>query len=227
MEYKKTLERLEKNLIEEYSPLAVGIFGSAARGISPDSDVDMYVLKEHLPRVIKRKSKLIFEIYFESPENITKAISSREVRIIDRFRNSNAVYDPFEIYLGLIEQAKSQRLREEEWKEKTIIGGDYDLVERTSINIRKSLKEKELEPAIISIQYLMGRIIELGFRRLNISDYANPKKIPSLIINLPKRTAELYKEVTFSDIRQEGLIKKVMEEIEKNKLELLPLVQDD
>jgi hypothetical protein len=224
MEYKKTIRKIKKSLIEEYSPLAIGIFGSGAKEINPNSDVDMYVLKEHFPRIIKRDSNLVFEIYFESSENIRKAISSREVRIIDRFRNANPIYDPTKIYLNLIEQAKNQRLKDEEWREQTIIGGDYDLVERTSISVNKSLKNNELESAIVSIKYLINRIVEIGFKRLDISDYANPKKIPCLISALPQRTANLYRQVTFSDIRQEGLIKKVMEEIEKNKLELFPLI---
>jgi hypothetical protein len=220
----RSLGKVQEELIAEYNPLAIGIFGSGSKEITYDSDVDLYVLKNHLPRLVKREPNLIFEIYFESPKNISKAILSKDARIIDRFRNSRALYDPKGIYFNLRYLAKKQMLREELWKEDTIIGADYDLVERTSINVSKALQENNLESSIISIQYLMERIVELGFRRLNISEYANPKKIPDLITRLPKKTAQLYKQIKFSDVRNPTLIKGIMEEIERNKLDLLPLI---
>lgn len=222
MVYKMEIKKVQNKLIEEFSPLAIGIFGSGAKKIDPYSDVDLYVLKDHLPRKVMRDSGLIFEIYFENPYNIKKAISSKEVRIIDRFRNSKPIYDPQGIYLELIIQAKKQNLREEMWKEETIIGGDYDLVERTSLNVKKGIKNQDLESAVLSIQYLMNRIVELGFRRLNISEYANPKKISSLLVNLPEKTGNLYRQVTFSDIREISLIEEIMRDIENNKFNLLP-----
>ncbi len=222
MVYSTILKKIQKELVINYSPLAIGIFGSGAKKIKLDSDVDIYVLKEHLPRKVIRRDGLVFEVYFEDPKNISDAILYKEVRIIDRFRNSRPVYDPEKVYFDLINQAKKQVLREEEWREKTIIGADYDLVERTSINVRKCIELNDLESAVMSIQYLMDRIIEVGFRRLNISEYANPKKIPSLVANLPNITSRIYKQVRFSDIRDSNLIKKIIEEIEQNKLELFP-----
>ncbi|NMB66513.1 hypothetical protein GYA25_00415 [Candidatus Woesearchaeota archaeon] len=222
MVHKISIKKVQNELTKEFSPKAIGIFGSGAKEITLNSDVDLYVLKEHLPRRIIRDSGLIFEIYFEDPINILNAISLKEVRIIDRFRNSKPIYDPNGIYQDLINCAKKQNLKEDAWKEQTIIGGDYDLVERTSINVRKGLEKNDLESAILSIQYLMDRIIELGFRRLDISEYANPKKISYLINYLPEKTEQIYKKVKFSDIREIGLIKEIMKDIEKNKSSLLP-----
>lgn len=224
MVHEKILERVKNFLIEEYSPFAIGVFGSGKKEINQNSDIDMYVLKNSFSRIVKRESGFIFEIYFGEPKTLSKAIASRNVRIIDRFRNSKIIYDPHNIYLNLIEQAKKQQLAEERWREKTIIGGDYDLIERTSLNIKKSLKEGKLESAVTSLQYLLWRITDLGFKRLNISEYANPGKIPELISILPKETGKLYRQVMFSDIRNKNKIKEIIKQIKEQKEKLLPLI---
>lgn len=220
--YEKELNKVQKELIAEYNPLALGIFGSCSQEIKNDSDVDMYLLKDKFFRIVKREKELVFEIYFGEPKVISDDISSKNISIIDRFRNSRVLYDPNKIYQKLINQAKNQHLIMEKWREKTILGGDYDLVERTSIRVEKAIEKDNLESAVSSLQYLFGRIIDLGFRRLNISEYANPKKIPDLILLLPNETSKLYKKIMFEDIRNKSKILKIMKEIEDSKEKLLP-----
>ncbi len=221
------LEEVKSDIITRYDPLAVGVFGSGAMRISMDSDVDLYVLNSYFFREVVRKKGLVFEVYFAEPKKISQAILQKDVRVIDRFRNSRALYDPINIYYELIDQAKNQKLAEEPWREKTILGGDYDLAERTSIGVEKLVYQGQIEPAVSLLQFFISRVIDLGFRRLNISEYANPRKIPQLISQLPAETERLYTSIMYSDIRDPNLIKALIKKIKEERENLLPSIKHD
>jgi len=219
----KELKNIKNKLIEQYDPYAIGIFGSSTKKIETGKDIDLYVLNEDFYRDVIFGKKNIYEIYFGEPKTLEKAIEMKNVEIIDRFRKSKVIYDPQKIYSNLIEKAKNQNLAKEGWREETIIGGKYDLVERTKKHVDRCLKDGQLESAVSSLQFLTNRVIELGFRRKNESGFANPKKIPELVYkHFPKDMNDLYKEIVFLDILDTKRIKEIMNYFDKNKFNLLP-----
>ena len=215
------LEKVVAALITQ-RPLAVGLFGSSAiNGVRPSSDIDMYVLANHTrKRVITREGGNIFEVYYSDPKIIQQMIGQKDIRIVDRMRNSKPLYDPQKIYQNLIESARKEDLRYEEWVEKTIIGGEYDLVERTESSINRSLVEGHYLEAVSSLRYLVDRIVEVGLRRLNFSGHANPRETPNLVESLPLPTREIYKSLLVGvDIPG---IAKIMDTIKNEKEKLFP-----
>lgn len=219
----KEINKLKENLIENYSPKAIGIFGSGAKKIRNGRDVDMYVLSDNFYRDVFLGKDNVYEIYFGESSVIGKAIEMENIEIIDRFRNSKIIYDPHKIYNDLIIKAKNQKIIKEEWREKTIIGGKYDLVERTREYIDRNVKDGNLESAVSSLQSLMNRVLDIGFRRVNETGYANPKNIPELVLkHFPDEMNDLYRKIIFSDIRDENKIKEIIQYFEKNKHNILP-----
>ncbi len=219
MDRNKTVENVTEKLLKE-SPLAIGIFGSSSGGINGDSDIDMYVLGNQRSRTVVRDNGLIFEVYRALPKTLHNCIDNRDIRVIDRMRSSKTVYDPQEIYKFLIERAKRRNLRYEPWVEETIIGSDYDLIERTDASVKKAMKSGEYLSAASSLRYLVDRIVDVGLRRLNIAEHANPRKIPSLVSLLPIQTQKIY-EATFKCTNPME-IKALMQNIKDEKNELFP-----
>ena len=220
----KKLEENEfvKDVIADFmnnSTLAIGAFGSSAYCLNKGSDVDMYILaKDKQSRIVTERNGYVFEIYHTDPHVVESAIESGDIRMIARMRSSRPLYDPHKIYRELIDKAKRKNLRYAEWIEKTIIGGKYDMVERTEESVEKALRAGQPIAAASSLRYLVDRIIDVGFRRIDCVDQANPRNIPKLVGLLPEPMQRIY-EGTFKCAENYQL--KVLMQLVKNEKEKL------
>jgi len=192
LEENRFVKEIVSGLTNE-STLAIGAFGSSAYYIKNGSDIDMYVLvKDNRNRIVMKRDGYIFEIYYADPRVIKLHIESGSIRTVARMRSSRPLYDPKKIYRKLIKMAKEKNLRHAEWIERTIIGGEYDLVDRTGESVEKELCAGRPMAAANSIRYLVDRIIDVGFRRLNLATQAKPEKVPGLVGLLPEPMQRIY-----------------------------------
>jgi len=208
------VKKVIDDLISE-DVLAVGIFGSSAYHLKEGSDVDMYVLAENSrSRTVTERGGYMFEIYHADPEVVRRDIASADIRTVARMRSSRPFYDPRMVYKKLIRMANEKNLRHPAWVEETIIGGTYDMVERTEESVEKELRAGRLISAASSIRYLIDRIMDVGFRRLNMAIQAKPERVPELVKLLPEPTQAIYEE-TFKGVdtcRVESLMKLIKDE---------------
>ncbi len=226
---KVKMKKLEENVfiseiidgLKGKSTLAIGSFGSAAYQLKEGSDVDLYVLSEdRRGRSVTEGGGYMVEIFHANPEAVRKEIESRDVRTVAMMRSSRPLYDPRNIYSNLIETAKNQNLRHPEWLEKTIIGGEYDMVERTSESVEKELSQGNVLSAANSIRYLVDRIVDIGLRRLNVATQAKPERVPGLMSLLPTQMTKIY-EGTFK-CSEDYQVSELMQFIKNEKENLFP-----
>lgn len=211
------------NLTNE-KPLAIGVFGSSAYYLKKGSDVDMYVLAENKRgRTVVEKGGYMFEIYHADPGVIKSNIRLGDIRTVDRMRSSKSLYDPQKIYEELIKMATRKNLRYAEWIEKTIIGDKYDMVERTDKSIEKELYAGRPIAAANSVRYLVDRIMDVGFRRLNLTTQAKPEKVPRIVGLLPEPMQRIH-ERTFR-CAKDYQVKELMQLIKDEKENLFPKVK--
>lgn len=100
---KSQIQRVAKQIVKEYQPKRIILFGSYAWGKpGPDSDVDLFIIKESAKRRIDRERDLrrklfgnnfpALDLLIYTPEEVKKRMEIEDFFILDIVNNGKLLY---------------------------------------------------------------------------------------------------------------------------------------